>query len=190
MFKKSLGALVAAAFIGLASSANAMVMNGGFEAGDFTGWSLGGNTGNSAVSGCCNYTGTYGAYFGPTGSVGTLSQTISTMAGASYTIDFWLRNGNSVPPHFFSAAFDGMTLNTINAAGVFQYTQFSYMATATGTNTLLQFSFQHDAGLWNIDDVSVTLVPQTGTPIPEPGTLALFGLGLAGLGLARRRKAA
>lgn len=29
-----------------------------------------------------------------------------------------------------------------------------------------------------------------GTPIPEPGTLALFGFGLAGLGFARRRKSA
>jgi hypothetical protein len=26
------------------------------------------------------------------------------------------------------------------------------------------------------------------TPVPEPGTLALFGLGLLGMGLARRKK--
>ena len=31
--------------------------------------------------------------------------------------------------------------------------------------------------------------PSGTTPIPEPSTIALFGMGLAGLGLARRRKA-
>jgi len=32
--------------------------------------------------------------------------------------------------------------------------------------------------------------PGPSTEVPEPGTLVLFGLGLAGFGFARRRRAA
>jgi len=40
-----------------------------------------------------------------------------------------------------------------------------------------------------IDDFSLTPNGAPIAPVPEPGTLALLGLGLAGLGLSRRRKA-
>jgi len=39
-----------------------------------------------------------------------------------------------------------------------------------------------------LSDIWAPFVVFTATSVPEPGTLALFGIGLAGMGLARRRK--
>ncbi len=40
---------------------------------------------------------------------------------------------------------------------------------------------------WGIDNVIVT-IDYNGVPVPEPATLTIFGLGLAGLGFMRRRR--
>jgi hypothetical protein len=40
-----------------------------------------------------------------------------------------------------------------------------------------------------IGEVAFSIASATGNAVPEPGTLALFGLGLAGLGMQKRRKA-
>jgi hypothetical protein len=41
----------------------------------------------------------------------------------------------------------------------------------------------------NHDDMIIRAVFTPATSVPEPGTLAPFGLGLLGIGLARRKKA-
>jgi hypothetical protein len=43
-------------------------------------------------------------------------------------------------------------------------------------------------GVVRIDDLVLTITSEA--TVPEPGTLAIFGLGLAGLGFMRRRRAA
>jgi hypothetical protein len=63
-----------------------------------------------------------------------------------------------------------------------------------GDGTIIQGSFQtdpeeYDVGVNFFGNGADVNVNRTYTAVPEPTTLALFGFGLAGFGLMRRRKA-
>ena len=90
---------LALAVITFGTALLAQVQNGGFETGDFTDWTVSGDT---SFVGVCNTTtcpdfgigvfdGTYSAYFGPVGDTATISQEIPTTVGPSTLwISTWL----------------------------------------------------------------------------------------------------
>jgi hypothetical protein len=158
-----------------------LVTNCGFETGDFSGWSQGGNTGATFVaSNFDSFTpnsGTFFAALGPVGSDGTLSQTLTTVPGTLYAIT-WFLGSDGGTPNDFSATWGGTTLfsqkNLPTTNGT--YNEFTTNIAASTSTTVLMFSFRNDPGYQALDDVSVA-----STTTPEPGFYALLGVGLAGL---------
>jgi hypothetical protein len=170
--------------------AQELVVNGGFETGDFTGWTQSGNTGATGVDDSNPHSGRYAAYLGPVGSEGFLSQNLTTVAGGTYTLSYWLANDGGTPSSF-RAIINGADLagSGLTDPSGFAYTQYAFDFVATGTATSLSFGFRQDPHFFYLDDVSV--VPAS--PAPEPASLTLFGLGLvplAGYAAWRRRQKA
>ena len=174
-----------------------LVRNGGFETGDFTGWTLAGNTiyrGNvyNAVEGSSSgfavaHSGKYGAFLGDTAVAG-LSQTLSTVPGQMYLLSFWLDNPTSGAGQQFNLSWNSSgtansTLVGITNPPAFGWTNLQFLVTATGTNTILRFSAANPPNYFGLDDVSVVPIPQPGfqTVTASAGGLQLSWFTATGL---------
>lgn len=181
----SLCAAACAASVCAGSARAALVFNGGFETGDFTGWSWAPSPGTmTEVDTGTPHSGSFRLEISTSGSVfDELSQSLATLPGQQYMISFWLSDsGLPSPASAFEVWWEGTQvfgLEPIDVPGS-GYAQFTIPVTATGPGSLLRLRMYDADRVSYVDDVSVVAVPAPGAAV----TFAVAGC----LTATRRRR--
>lgn len=147
------------------------ISNGGFEAGNFTSWTVVDNTpggGNITIDTFPQYvhSGTYGVSAGPWQfQTGYISQVLTTGVGNNYTLTFWLNavNGGTI----FQVYWEGNLIADLSMVLPLVWTQYTYSVTSTAATSEIKFLMENEPGYFGLDDISIsgpgTILPETYT---------------------------
>ncbi|MBT9582416.1 carbohydrate binding domain-containing protein [bacterium] len=146
-------------WLGQPARAQNLVLNGGFETGNFSSWTQFGDTGFSSVVTATSPEGTRHARMGPM-SPGGIFQNIATTIGQAYHISYALSSGGSTSrTRTFLAQFGDRlhltTLESLTNPALFSFTYRSFTFVATTTTSQIRFTFENDPNYWRLDNVVV-----------------------------------
>jgi subtilase family serine protease len=151
---------VAAALPFTLSVGHSIVNNGGFETGDFTGWTLNASSKYDFVTTSSGWfhSGSHGAALGQSGSPGYLSQTLTTSPGQNYLLSLWLANPQTpygATPNQFLVQWNGTTIFNQANLPFTTWTNLQFMVKAASASTVLRLGFEDTPYYLGLDDISV-----------------------------------
>jgi hypothetical protein len=170
------------------SATAGLIVNGDFEQGNFSGWSV--STPDAFVlhsfDGFNPNGGAFFALLETPFHLGAISQTISDTAGRDYVLSVHLGSDGRTPNEFKidwngKPLYDQTNLPDTRS-NPSQYNLLSFSVVGTGSDTLT-LSGQNNVGELAVDDVSLNAAPDAAAP--EPSTFVISSILLATLGIAR-----
>lgn len=189
--RKSFLAFALVASCAATASAANLVVNGDFQTGTFSGWTVNETTNHPwfVASGANDYAsdGCIGSpcIAGPMTGESYLYQDLATVTGATYTLTFDYFSAEGTPNEL-AVYFGGVLVDdlvNLNTTSPVTYTLTGLVA--PGGSTRLEFLGRQDPTYDYLDNISVT--GATGVT-PEPATFVLVGSSMLGLAGAVRRR--
>jgi hypothetical protein len=162
-----------------AAAVENLLVNGGFENGNWSGWTRGGSNGYSTISTEDPYGGTY--CMRTVAGYLWFYQDFPTIPGQRYNVSFaYVGRSGGEYHHCLQAGWNNKTFFAQDYIQLTQWSHKSFTLEATGTSTRLQFWYDYGGGdrdyyPFYVDAVYVTPVATVIRPVkPQPGIQLLL----------------